>query len=249
MIRVRDISKSFDGNVVLRGVSFDVRDRETFVILGKSGGGKSVLLKTIIGLVQPDAGSIMVDDREIVGMAYPRLRELRYDFGFLFQSAALFDSLTVSENIALALQRRREVSSREIEDRVRHALEMVGLETVAEVMPASLSGGMRKRVGLARAIAPDPRYVLFDEPTTGLDVETADEINLLLNDLRGKLGVTSIVVTHDIHSAFLIGDRFAVLDGGTMVMTGTRDELEKTLNEDVRKYISSSLSPSRTGQK
>jgi phospholipid/cholesterol/gamma-HCH transport system ATP-binding protein len=249
MIRVRDISKSFDGNAVLRGVSFDVNDAETLVILGKSGGGKSVLLKMIIGLVQPDAGSILVDDREIVGMPYTRLRELRYEFGVLFQSAALFDSLTVRENIALALQRRVRISEREIDSRVRRALEMVDLGSVAGAMPASLSGGMRKRVGLARAIAPSPRYILYDEPTTGLDVETADDINLLMNELRGKLGVTSIAVTHDIHSAFVIGDRFAVLDGGKMLITGTRDELEKTQNEDVRKYLSSSLSTSRTDQK
>lgn len=249
MIRIRDIKKSFDDNSVLRGVSLDVNDGETLVILGKSGGGKSVLLKMIIGLVQPDAGSILVDDREIVGMPYPRLRELRHDFGFLFQSAALFDSLTVKGNIALAFHRRDRVSGLEIEDRIRRALEMVGLEKVADAMPASLSGGMRKRVGLARAIAPSPRYVLYDEPTTGLDVETADEINLLMNELRSKLGVTSVAVTHDIHSAFVIGDRFAVLDDGKMVMTGTRDELEKSLNEDVQKYISSSLLPSRAGQK
>jgi phospholipid/cholesterol/gamma-HCH transport system ATP-binding protein len=249
MIRVRDIKKSFDAQAVLRGVSFDVNDRETLVILGKSGGGKSVLLKMIVGLVQPDAGSILVDDREIVGMPYARLREIRYEFGFLFQSAALFDSLTVRENIALAFHRRVKISARETEERVRLALEMVGLETAVDAMPSSLSGGMRKRVGLARAIAPSPRYVLYDEPTTGLDVETADEINLLINDLRGKLGVTSIAVTHDIHSAFVIGDRFAVLDEGKMLITGTRDELERSQDEDVRKYLSSSLSTSRTGHK
>ncbi len=243
MIQVRDIHKSFDGKVVLRGASFDVKDKETLVILGKSGGGKSVLLKTIIGLVEPDAGSILVDEREVVGMAYPQLRKLRYEFGFLFQGAALFDSLSVKENIALALRRRLPVDEREIEDQVRHALELVGLGAVAEAMPAHLSGGMRKRVGLARAIAPRPRYILYDEPTTGLDVETADGINVLLNVLRGKLGVTSIVVTHDIRSAFFVGDRFAVLDRGTMVLTGTRDELERSTDEDVRKYISSSLSP------
>jgi phospholipid/cholesterol/gamma-HCH transport system ATP-binding protein len=248
MIQVCDIRKSFDGVPVLRGVSFDVRDRETMVVLGKSGGGKTVLLKTIIGLLQPDAGSILVDGREVVGMPYPLLRELRFEFGFLFQGAALFDSLTVGENIALALQRRRKISRGEVKDRIHAALEMVGLGSVAGVIPSSLSGGMRKRVGLARAIAPSPRYILYDEPTSGLDVETADEINLLMNDLRGKLGVTSIVVTHDIHSAFLVGDRFAVLNDGVMVMTGTRDELEKTMDEDVRKYISSSLSPSRTGR-
>jgi phospholipid/cholesterol/gamma-HCH transport system ATP-binding protein len=227
---------------VLRGVSLDVRDRETMVVLGKSGGGKSVLLKTIIGLIVPDSGSVLVDGREVVGMPYDELRELRCEFGFLFQSAALFDSLTVGENIALALQRQQAVSGGEIEERVRSALGLVGLESTERAMPASLSGGMRKRVGLARAIAPSPRYMLYDEPTSGLDVETADEINLLINDLRGKLGVTSIVVTHDIHSAFLVGDRFAVLDEGRMLITGTRDDLERSADEDVRKYISSSLS-------
>ena len=126
---------------------------------------------------------------------------------------------------------------------------MVGLGSSEDALPSSLSGGMRKRVGLARAIAPDPHYILFDEPTTGLDLETADEINLLLNDLRAKLGVTSIVVTHDIHSAFLVGDRFAILDGGKIIMTGTRDEIERSKNEDVQKYISSSLSLSRTDQR
>jgi phospholipid/cholesterol/gamma-HCH transport system ATP-binding protein len=242
MIRLGDIRKSFDGRPVLRGVSLDVRDRETMVVLGKSGGGKSVLLKTIIGLIVPDSGSVLVDGREVVGMPYDELRELRCEFGFLFQSAALFDSLTVGENIALALQRQQAVSGGEIEERVRSALGLVGLESTERAMPASLSGGMRKRVGLARAIAPSPRYMLYDEPTSGLDVETADEINLLINDLRGKLGVTSIVVTHDIHSAFLVGDRFAVLDEGRMLITGTRDDLERSADEDVRKYISSSLS-------
>jgi phospholipid/cholesterol/gamma-HCH transport system ATP-binding protein len=249
MIRVRNVQKKFDDTPVLRSVSFDVEDRETFVILGKSGGGKSVLLKTIIGLVQPEAGSILVDEREVVGMPYPRLRALRQEFGFLFQGAALFDSLTVRENIALAFHRRTRMGEREIKEGVMYALRMVGLEKAAEAMPASLSGGMRKRVGLARAIAANPHYILFDEPTTGLDVETADGINLLLNDLRAKLGVTSIVVTHDIHSAFLIGDRFAILDGGTILMAGTREELQNTRNEDVRKYISSSLSPSRASEK
>jgi phospholipid/cholesterol/gamma-HCH transport system ATP-binding protein len=242
MIRLGDIRKSFDGRPVLRGVSLDVRDRETMVVLGKSGGGKGVLLKTIIGLIVPDSGSVLVDGREVVGMPYDELRELRCEFGFLFQSAALFDSLTVGENIALALQRQQAVSGGEIEERVRSALGLVGLESTERAMPASLSGGMRKRVGLARAIAPSPRYMLYDEPTSGLDVETADEINLLINDLRGKLGVTSIVVTHDIHSAFLVGDRFAVLDEGRMLITGTRDDLERSADEDVRKYISSSLS-------
>ena len=251
MITIRDIRKSFDERPVLRGVNIDVRDRETLVVLGRSGGGKSVMLKMILGLVKPDSGSISVDGSDVLLMTYPRLRELRFKFGFLFQGAALFDSLSVGENVALALRRGRakdelELNEAEIADRVSYALEVVGLENTERAMPANLSGGMKKRVGLARAIVPSPRYMLYDEPTTGLDMETADEINVLINDLRTKLGVTSIVVTHDIHSAFVVGDRFAILDGGRTLMTGTRTEIENSDNEDVRKYISSSLSTSRT---
>ena len=251
MITIRDIRKSFDERPVLRGVNIDVRDRETLVVLGRSGGGKSVMLKMILGLVKPDSGSISVDGSDVLLMTYPRLRELRFKFGFLFQGAALFDSLSVGENVALALRRGRakdelELNEAEIADRISYALEVVGLENTERAMPANLSGGMKKRVGLARAIVPSPRYMLYDEPTTGLDMETADEINVLINDLRTKLGVTSIVVTHDIHSAFVVGDRFAILDGGRTLMTGTRTEIENSDNEDVRKYISSSLSTSRT---
>ena len=251
MITIRDIRKSFDERPVLRGVNIDVRDRETLVVLGRSGGGKSVMLKMIVGLLKPDAGSINVDGSEVLSMTYPRLRELRFKFGYLFQGAALFDSLSVGENVALALRRGRandqlELNEGEIAERVSYALEVVGLKNTERVMPANLSGGMKKRVGLARAIVPSPRYVLYDEPPTGLDMETADEINVLINDLRTKLGVTSIVVTHDIHSAFVVGDRFAILDGGRTLMTGTRTEIESSTDEDVRKYISSSLSTSRT---
>ena len=251
MITIRDIWKSFDERPILRGVSIDVRDRETLVVLGRSGGGKSVMLKIILGLLKPDAGSISVDGSDVLSMTYPRLRELRFKFGFLFQGAALFDSLTVGENVALALRRGRakdelELNETEIAERVSYALDVVGLKNTERAMPANLSGGMKKRVGLARAIVPSPRYMLYDEPTTGLDMETADEINVLINDLRTKLGVTSIVVTHDIHSAFVVGDRFAILDGGKTLMTGTRTEIENSTDDDVRKYISSSLSTSRT---
>ena len=251
MITIRDIRKSFDERPILRGVNIDVRDRETLVVLGRSGGGKSVMLKMILGLLKPDSGSINVDGSDVLSMTYPRLRELRFKFGFLFQGAALFDSLTVGDNVALALRRGRakdelELNEAEIADRVSYALEVVGLKNTERAMPANLSGGMKKRVGLARAIVPSPRYILYDEPTTGLDMETADEINVLITDLRKRLGVTSIVVTHDIHSAFVVGDRFAILDGGKTLMTGTRTEIENTTNEDVRKYISSSLSTSRT---
>jgi len=246
MVTVSNLWKSFEGKPVLRGVHLDVQEKETLVVLGKSGCGKSILLKMIIGLMKPDAGSILVDSSDVVTMTYSQLRALRFHFGFLFQGAALFDSLTVGENIALPLRRGGRWQERVIGDRVRTALDLVGLGAIENVMPATLSGGMKKRVGLARAIVPHPRYMLYDEPTTGLDVETADGISLLINDLRSRLGGTSIVVTHDIHSAFLVGDRFAILDGGVTLITGTREEIENSRDEDVRKYISSSLSTSRT---
>jgi phospholipid/cholesterol/gamma-HCH transport system ATP-binding protein len=242
MITVQDIRKSFDGSTVLKGISFDVRDGETLVVLGKSGCGKSILLKMIIGLMKPDSGSIVVDGGDVVSMSYGQLRQVRLKFGFLFQGAALFDSLTVGENIALALRRGNHYEAQEVRDRVRSSLDLVGLGAVERAMPSGLSGGMKKRVGLARAIASSPQYVLFDEPTTGLDLATADGISLLINDLRSKLGVTSIVVTHDIHSAFIVGDRFAILDGGVTLMTGTREEIEGSRDEHVRKYITSSIS-------
>jgi len=241
MITVRNIWKAFDTGPVLRGVNLDVHERETLVVLGKSGCGKSVLLKTIIGLIRPDVGSISVDGSPLERMKYRQLQELRCKFGFLFQGAALFDSLTVEENIALPLRRDRGVRDQQIQERVREALDLVGLGPIEKTLPASLSGGMKKRVGLARAIAPRPRYILYDEPTTGLDVETADGISMLINNLRATLGVTSIVVTHDIHSAFLVGDRFAILDAGVTLATGTRDEIQNSVDENVRKYINSSL--------
>jgi phospholipid/cholesterol/gamma-HCH transport system ATP-binding protein len=227
-------------------VSLDARDRETLVILGKSGCGKSVMLKIILGLLKPDSGRVTVDGEDIGSMTYAQLRQMRLRFGLLFQEAALFDSLTVGENIALALRRRPGCEESTIAERVRYSLQLVGLGPIDNVLPSTLSGGMKKRAGLARAIAPMPRYVLYDEPTTGLDMETADGINLLITDLRSKLGVTSIVVTHDIHSAFLVGTRFAIMDAGVTLMTGTREEVETSQNEDVRKYINSSLTPSRS---
>lgn len=218
-----------------------MRDRETLVILGKSGGGKSVLLKMIIGLLQPDSGSITVDGFEVTTMKYRELQKLRLKFGFLFQSAALFDSMTVGENIELALRRHSEYKESDISERVQYALELVKLHNVEHLMPSSISGGMKKRVGLARAIALTPKYMLYDEPTTGLDVETADGINLLMNELKTTLGVTSIVVTHDIHSAFVIGDRFAIFENGRFILTGTKEELRSSADPEVRKYIESEI--------
>lgn len=241
MIQLTNIWKRFGEKQVHKGVTLEVRDGETLVILGRSGGGKSVLLKMIIGLLKPDSGSIVVDGKEVTAMTYKQLQRLRFKFGFLFQGAALFDSMTVGQNIELALRRHSEYKDADISDRVRYALSLVKLSNVEHLMPSNISGGMKKRVGLARAIALTPKYMLYDEPTTGLDVETADGINLLINELKSSLGVTSIVVTHDIHSAFVIGDRFAIFENGQFIMTGTKDDIRNSPNPEVRKYIESEI--------
>lgn len=241
MIKLTNIWKSFGTKQVHRGVNLEVHDHETLVILGRSGGGKSVLLKMIIGLIKPDNGSILVDGKEVTTLRYKQLQRLRFKFGFLFQGAALFDSMTVGQNIELALRRHSDYKDADITDRVKFALQLVKLENVEHLMPSSISGGMKKRVGLARAIALTPKYMLYDEPTTGLDVETADGINLLINEMKTTLGVTSIVVTHDVHSAFVVGDRFAIFENGEFIMTGTKDDIRNSPNPEVRKYIESDI--------
>lgn len=241
MIEIRDVWKSFGEKTVHRGVSLSIPDGATTVILGRSGGGKSVLLKMIIGLLKPDLGSVTVDGKEVTTMTFPQLQRLRFKFGFLFQAAALFDSMTVGENIELALRRHSDYRDADIRDRVRYALALVKLENVEHLMPSAISGGMKKRVGLARAIALTPKYMLYDEPTTGLDVETADGINLLINEMKTTLGVTSVVVTHDIHSAFVVGDRFAIFEQGRFIATGTKEEIRNSPDENVRKYIESEI--------
>jgi phospholipid/cholesterol/gamma-HCH transport system ATP-binding protein len=241
MITLTNIWKAFGTKQVHKGLNLEVRDNETLVILGRSGGGKSVLLKMIIGLIKPDSGSITVDGKEVLSLTYKQLQRLRFKFGFLFQGAALFDSMTVGQNIELALRRHSDYKDTDISERVKFALQLVKLENVEHLMPSSISGGMKKRVGLARAIALTPKYMLYDEPTTGLDVETADGINLLINELKTTLGVTSIVVTHDIHSAFVVGDRFAIFENGQFIMTGTKEDIRNSPNPEVRKYIESDI--------
>ena len=174
-------------------------------------------------------------------MKFRQLQKLRMKFGFLFQGAALFDSMTVGQNIELALRRHSDYKEGDIKERVAYALSLVKLENVEHLMPSSISGGMKKRVGLARAIALTPKYMLYDEPTTGLDVETADGINLLINELKKSLGVTSVVVTHDIHSAFVIGDRFAIFENGRFILTGTKEDIRTSPDPEVRKYIESDI--------
>ena len=240
MIRIRGLSKRLGKKRVLEGLDLDVPTGCTMVILGRSGSGKSVLLKHIIGLMRPDAGTIEVDGEEITHMREPELNAVRRRFGMLFQGAALFDSLTVGENVALPMREHTQLTDAEIRHRVAERLELVGLQGVEEMKPASLSGGMKKRVGLARAISIDPAYILYDEPTTGLDPIMSDVINRLIRSLQSRMGVTSVAVTHDLRSAFHVGDRIALLHEGRVHWTGTADEARKTGDELVRQFIEGS---------
>ncbi len=241
MIEIRGLSKKLGRRQVLEGLDLDVRRGETLVVLGPSGTGKSVLLKHIIGLMKPDAGSIRIEGEEIVGLSEKELNKVRQRFGMLFQGAALFDSMTVGENVGLAmLEHRRDMAPDEVERRVRERLEWVGLEDAAAMKPASLSGGMRKRAGLARALALDPEYILYDEPTTGLDPITADVINQLILDLQKRLHVTSVVVTHELQSAYTVADRVVLLYQGRVVFDGTVEETRHTDDPMVRQFIEGS---------
>ncbi len=240
MIRIRELKKRLGSKQVLNGVDLDIPQGKTVVVMGRSGTGKSVLLKHIIGLMTPDSGSIEVDGDEVVGMREHQLNEVRKHFGLLFQGAALFDSLTVQENVGLPLREHQRLPEEEVRRRVTERLEWVGLKDVDDMKPASLSGGMRKRVGLARAIAMDPQYILYDEPTTGLDPIMSDVINRLIRSLQERLGVTSIVVTHDMNSAYHVGDILAMLHEGRVVFTGTPDEARNTNDPLVRQFIEGS---------
>ncbi|HLU25155.1 MAG TPA: ABC transporter ATP-binding protein [Longimicrobiales bacterium] len=236
-IRIEGVSKSFGPKVVLDGFTLDVRDRETMVVIGHSGSGKSVLLKLIVRLLEPDAGTIVVNGRRVGELTRDELVELRRDVGFVFQFAALFDSMTVAENVAMGLRRIREMTADAIEERVREALTLVGLSEYGSRYPAELSGGQRKRAGLARAIATHPKYLLYDEPTTGLDPVTTAVINRLILKMRDELGVTSIVVTHDLQSAYYIGDRIAMLYQGKVRFVGTPAEIQAVDDPVVRAFI------------
>ena len=236
MIRFQDVHKAFDGKRVLDGFTLDVQDGETMVIIGYSGSGKSVALKHVVGLLHADAGDVIVDGRALSTLDRSGLTELRRDIGFVFQFAALFDSMTVADNVALGLV-RRELSDEEIAERVREALALVDLTGTDDRYPAELSGGMRKRVGIARAIALRPRYVLYDEPTTGLDPVTSAVMDQLMVRTREHLGVTGIVVTHDMRSAYTVGDRIAMLYEGRVRGVGSVPEIRETDDPVVRQFI------------
>jgi phospholipid/cholesterol/gamma-HCH transport system ATP-binding protein len=224
VIRVNDVAKSYAGRAVLRGVDLDVRAGETMVILGGSGDGKSTLLRLMIGSIAPDAGRIEVLGQDITALDEAGMDAVRRRFGILFQSGALFGSMTVGRNVALPLREHTGLDEQTIDIMVRIKLELVGLRHAVDLMPAELSGGMKKRAGLARAIALDPRILFYDEPSAGLDPVTSAQIDQLIIDLSRKLGVTSVVVTHEMDSAFRIADRMAMLDRGRVVKVGPREE-------------------------
>ena len=227
VVVVRGVVKRYAGREVLRGVDLEVRAGETMVIMGGSGDGKSTLLRLMIGSIVPDAGSIELLGQDITRLDEPSLDAVRRQFGILFQSGALFNSMTVAQNVALPLREHTDLDEQTIDIMVRIKLELVGLRHAADLMPAELSGGMKKRAGLARAIALDPRILFYDEPSAGLDPVTSAEIDQLIMDLTNKLGVTSVVVTHEMDSAFRIADRMAMLDGGRIVRTGPREDFER----------------------
>lgn len=238
-VKLEGITKTFGGRRVLDDLSFEVQPGCGFVILGRSGTGKSVTLRHIIGLVRPERGRVFVDGDEISALRGPELSRVRRKIGFLFQNAALFDSISVGENVAFPLRRHTRLRDAEIRDRSREKLAAVGLEHEFDTMPGALSGGMRKRAGLARALALDPPILLVDEPSAGLDPITAGEIDDLLLDLKHRGGTTLIVVTHNIPSARRLGDRLVMLHEGRIVASGTPEELTRSEHELVRAFMSS----------
>ena len=237
MIELINLHKEFGKHPVLRSVNLEIRDGETMVIIGRSGTGKSVLLKHIVGLMRPDEGQVIVDGEEVSRVGGETLRRLRLKFGVLFQGAALFDSLTVGENVAFSLREHTPMEEPEIQARIVECLGYVGLSGIEHLRPAELSGGMRKRVGLARALAIKPRVILYDEPTTGVDPIGADAINRLIVRLHDRLKVTGVVVTHDMVSAYKIADRIAMLHEGRILQVGTAEEIRSTSNPVVRQFI------------
>jgi len=237
VVVLQDVHKSFGTQHVLDGLSLTIGRGETIAVLGRSGTGKSVLLKLIIGLARPDIGSISIRGQEITGLNLVEMNRLRIKMGFLFQNAALYDSLTVGENVAFPLERHTQMTKSERSDRVKELLSSVGMEHDLDKMPSNISGGMQKRVGLARALALQPEVLLLDEPTAGLDPITSGEIDDLVLKLQKEHTLTSIVVTHDIHSARTIANRLALLDNGKVAMEGSFEELAESKNDFVREFF------------
>lgn len=244
MIELIDLYKSFNKNHVLRGANLTIKDGETMVIIGGSGTGKSVILKHIIGLLKPDKGKIVIDGEDLTGSNENQWDNVRRKFGMLFQGAALFDSLTVWENVGFGLLQYSNLGEKRIKEIAKEKLEMVRLKGVEDLMPSDLSGGMKKRVGLARAIAMEPQILLYDEPTTGLDPITADTINDLIVEMTNRLKITSIAITHDMVSAYKIANRIAMLYKGEIIEVGSPEEIKNTKSPIVKQFITgSSIGP------
>ena len=237
MIEIQNLYKSFDNKPVLQGTTLTIEKGASHIVIGQSGCGKSVLLKHIVGLLRPDSGTLFIDRQPIVGIKKRKLYLIRRKIGMLFQNSALFDSMTVEENIPLGVREHRLFSGKGISMKVAEKLEMVGLPGIEKMSPAELSGGMRKRVGLARALMMNPEYVLYDEPTTGLDPIMADVINRMIIRVKENMGVTSIVVTHDMVSAYMVGDRMSMLHDGRVIFTGTPEEIKNTGDPIVQQFI------------
>jgi len=241
MITLRNVHKSFGAQKVLDGLDLEIPDGKITAIIGPSGEGKSVLLKHLIGLLQPDSGSVEVDGESIVDLRRSELNRIREKFGMLFQNVALFDSMTVFENVAFPLEEKTSLSKEEIRDKVLSALEDVGLKNIEQKFPDELSGGMKKRVGLARAVVLNPKIILFDEPTTGLDPIIKRAIHQLIKDTHAKFGFTAVIVTHEIPDIFDVAQNVAMLFRGKILQHGTPDEIINSTDPAIRQFISGSL--------
>ncbi len=241
MVEITDLHKSFGSNIVLDGVSMNVAEAENMVVLGRSGTGKSVLLKCMIRLMEPDSGNIKIQNKDVLKLDIKELNELRKDIGFLFQGSALYDSMTVKENLEFPLIRNFDLDQKEIDKRVHFVLDAVSLLEAINKMPSELSGGMRKRIGLARSIITNPKLMLYDEPTTGLDPITAKEISVLINELQHLLKMTSIVVTHDLLCAKIIADRAIVLHDGKIVKEGSINDLVTSEDPLLKNFFSDEI--------
>lgn len=237
VVEVRDLWKSFGGRTALSGIDLHIREDEIQVIMGPSGCGKSVLLKHLVGLLRPDRGEVLVFDQPVHLLSEGALDAVRVQIGVVFQSAALFDSMTVGENVAFPMRRHRRMSDDSVAARVHELLALVGMDGTQKMAPSALSGGMRKRVGIARALALDPRLILYDEPTSGLDPITAHTVDSLILRLRKDLGVTSVVVTHSLDSAFHVADSLAVMDGGRLIASGSPQEILASQDPFVRRFL------------
>ncbi|MBI4114993.1 MAG: ABC transporter ATP-binding protein [Candidatus Omnitrophica bacterium] len=240
MIQIKGLHKWFGANHVLRGLDLEVKTGEALVVIGRSGCGKSVLLKNIMGIMEPDEGTVIIDGVDIFSLSSRELDEFRLKLGMLFQGAALFDSLNVRENVGFSLYEHTQLPPHVISEKAKEKLALVGLKGIEEQMPSELSGGMKKRVGLARAICNEPNIILYDEPTTGLDPIMADGINELIAQMHKKLQVTSVTVTHDLKSAYKIADRIAMLYEGKIIGLGTPEEIKNTGDPIIRQFITGS---------